>query len=172
MFYKIFKFLKNSIQFDIHFLRTRFFMFLFNIIPNFYILKHIKCLFLKFSGVKVDLNGSYILSPFIVDKADLIFIHKGTFINIYVHMDGNAKISIGKDTKIGPFCKFYTTNHDDKDLKFLPIEIGKNVWIGANCTILPGTQIKDNIKIAAGSVVKGDIDTGNIWAGVPAVCVK
>ena len=87
-------------------------------------------------------------------------------------MDGNANINIGKNSKIGPFCKFYTTNHHDNDLEFLPISIGKNVWIGANCTILPGTNIEDNIKIAAGSVVKGNINTGKMWAGVPAVCIK
>ena len=172
MFYKIFKFIKSSIIFDVKFVRTRFFMFFFNLIPNFYILKHVKCLFLKFTGINIKINASYVLSPFIVDKADLITIHNGTFINIYVHMDGNAKITIGKNSKIGPFCKFYTTNHDEKNLDFLPIIIGENVWIGANCTILPGTKIQNNIKIAAGSVVRGNINSGTVWAGVPAVCVK
>lgn len=46
--------------------------------------------------------------------------------------------------------------------------LGDNVWVGANCTLLPGTRIGDSVVIAAGSVVRGDVPTGEIWGGVPA----
>ena len=34
--------------------------------------------------------------------------------------------------------------------------------------ILPGTTIGDNVVIGAGSIVKGKIPSGTVWAGVPA----
>ena len=35
------------------------------------------------------------------------------------------------------------------------IKIGNNVWIGPNCTIFPGTTIKDNVVVMPNSLVKG-----------------
>jgi len=49
-----------------------------------------------------------------------------------------------------------------------PIIIGNNVFIGMNVNILPGTHIGDNVIIGAGSIVKGQIESNSIYAGVPA----
>ena len=56
------------------------------------------------------------------------------------------------------FCKTQTA----------PVIIGKNVWIGENCTILPGVTIGDNAVIGAGSVVTKDIPNDSIAIGNPA----
>ena len=47
------------------------------------------------------------------------------------------------------------------------IDIGSNVFVGAHCTILPGTQVADDVIIGAGSVVKGVLEGNSIYAGVP-----
>lgn len=52
------------------------------------------------------------------------------------------------------------------------IDIGKNVWVGAGCVILPGTVIGDDAVIAAGSVVRGTVPAGEMWGGVPARKIK
>ena len=48
------------------------------------------------------------------------------------------------------------------------IEIGNNVFISANVTILYGVKIGDNVLIAAGSVVNKDVPSNSVVAGVPA----
>lgn len=48
-----------------------------------------------------------------------------------------------------------------------PISIGDNVWIGANCTILPGVTIGNNAVIGAGSVVTKDIPESVVAVGNP-----
>lgn len=48
------------------------------------------------------------------------------------------------------------------------IKIEDNVFIGANCTILPGTTIESNCIIGAGSVVKGKFKSNSIICGNPA----
>ena len=48
------------------------------------------------------------------------------------------------------------------------IEIGDNVFIGANTPILYNTKIGNNVIVAAGSVVTKDLDGDSVYAGVPA----
>lgn len=49
-----------------------------------------------------------------------------------------------------------------------PIIVGKNSFIGARVTLLPGTEIGENCIIGAGSVVKGKIPNNSIVIGNPA----
>ena len=49
-----------------------------------------------------------------------------------------------------------------------PISVGNNVFIGARCTLLPGTVVEDNVIIGACSVVKGRVREGTVVVGNPA----
>ncbi len=53
-----------------------------------------------------------------------------------------------------------------------PIVIGNNVWIGAGAVILAGTVIREDSIIGAGSVVKGEIPTNVVAAGVPCKVLR
>ena len=48
------------------------------------------------------------------------------------------------------------------------VDIGNNVFIGAGVTILCNTKIGDNVVIGAGSVVSGKLESGYVYAGIPA----
>ena len=48
------------------------------------------------------------------------------------------------------------------------IEIGSNVFIGANAIILGPVKIENNVIVAAGAVVNKDVPPGTIVGGVPA----
>lgn len=50
--------------------------------------------------------------------------------------------------------------------------IKNDVWIGANCTIMPGIKIGNGAIIGAGSVVTKDVPDYAIVAGVPAKIIK
>ena len=53
-----------------------------------------------------------------------------------------------------------------------PINIGKNVWIGSNATVLAGVNIGDGAIIAAGAVVTNDVAEDTVVGGVPAKLIK
>lgn len=113
-------------------------------------------------------------------------IHGGIIeIADHVGLNGNTlvcrkKISIGKDTMIGP--NTIISDHNGHVSKVVDrwntadeakeINIGKNCWIGANCIILKGVKIGDNTIIGAGSVVKSDCEQDSIYAGNPAIKIK
>lgn len=79
------------------------------------------------------------------------------------------RISIGNGCEIGPGVLLYDHDHDIKnhllkDGEYLssPIEIGENVWIGANVVILRGTKIGDNSVIGAGAIIKGEFPANSV----------
>jgi len=48
-----------------------------------------------------------------------------------------------------------------------PVVIGRNVTIGANCTLLPGIVIGDGATVSAMSLVNKDVPPGAKVGGVP-----
>ena len=90
-----------------------------------------------------------------------------------------VKIEIGDNTLIGPNTGIYTACHPIDYNQRLegkeygkPINIGKNVWIGGSCIILPGVHIGDNSVIGAGSVVTKDIPSNVVAVGNPCKIIK
>lgn len=49
-----------------------------------------------------------------------------------------------------------------------PTEIGIDVWVGANATIMRGITVGEGAIVAAGAVVTADVEPYEIVAGVPA----
>lgn len=74
------------------------------------------------------------------------------------------EVNIGSGTLIGANTliidsdfhpiKSLRRRYDTKNIGSSPIRIGKNVFIGTNCTILKGALIPDNAVVPAGSVVR------------------
>lgn len=88
---------------------------------------------------------------------------------------------IGDNTFIGPYCFFRTANHrfDNPHELFIKqghdekkIILGNDIYVGAHCIFLGGTEVGDHCVIAAGSVVSGKIPAYSIVAGNPARAIR
>lgn len=81
-------------------------------------------------------------------------------------------IRIGDDVTMSIRCVLMAHDASTKKLtgytRLGRIEIGSQVFIGANVTILPGVTIGDRAIIGAGSVVTHDVPVGMIACGNPA----
>ena len=97
----------------------------------------------------------------------------------YILIDKN-KVNIGDNVAIGPFCAMIChSNHIEGESQLFSenyldgdILIGDNVFIGAQCTILPGAVIEDNVVVASNSVVKGKLEANAVYGGSPAKKLK
>lgn len=49
-----------------------------------------------------------------------------------------------------------------------PVRIGSGTWIGHGAIVLPGTTIGRNVVVAAGSVVRGEVEDHAVVGGSPA----
>lgn len=81
-------------------------------------------------------------------------------------------ISIGDNSIIGYNVTILC--HEFRVTEFCTggVEIGANVLIGANSTVLPGVWIGEGAQIGAGSLVNRDIPPGVLAAGVPARVIR
>lgn len=122
-------------------------------------------------------EGFGMFPPFYTDYGMNIHIGKNVFLNEGCSFQDHGGIFIGDGSLIGHRCIIATINHDLNpdnrgDMTVAPVHIGKNVWIGARVTILPGVNIGDGAVVAAGAVVNRDVPPNTVVAGVPAREVK
>lgn len=133
-------------------------------------------LFSELTESKVDDSFRCFL-PFYTECGINIKLGKNVFINSGCCFQDHAGIEIGDGTLIGHQVVIATLNHAQDPLSRAdmfpkPVKIGKNVWIGAHATILPGVTIGDNAIIAAGAVVTKDVENNVVVGGVPAKKIK
>lgn len=111
--------------------------------------------------------------------------HKSYDNNAIVYRWSNNQLKIGKYCSISYGVKFVIDDgsHTFNIISNYPfrtnqvgskagIEIGNDVWIGLDTTVLNGVKIGDGVTVAAGSVVISDIPPYCVVAGVPAKVVK
>lgn len=88
-------------------------------------------------------------------------------------------IYIGDHTMLGPNVTLASANHPilpelrEKGYQYnLPVRIGKNCWLGAGVTVVPGVTIGDNTVVGAGAVVTKDLPANVVAVGVPARVIR
>lgn len=110
-----------------------------------------------------------------------IKIKKNTFLGEYVIIYGHGGVTIGENTLIAMHTCIVSSNHNVPDRDSLiryqpdilmPVIIGSDVWIGANCTILGGISIGNGAVIGAGSVVNKSVPEFAFAVGNPAKIIK
>lgn len=117
--------------------------------------------------------------PFYCDYGYNIEIGENFYANVNCVILDGAKVKFGNNVFVGPNCGIYTAGHPldvkqrNQGLEYAyPIEIGDNVWIGAQVCILPGVSIGNNCVIGAGSVVTHDIPANSLAVGNPCRVIR
>lgn len=124
-------------------------------------------------------KNSWFELPFNCDYGQHIEVGENCYFNHHCSIGDGGKVIIGNNVLIGPYVGIYTAQHPLDSQQRLAgwqrvsdIEIGDNVWIGANCTILPGVKIGKNAVIGAGSVVTQNVPENTLAYGVPCRLIR
>lgn len=102
------------------------------------------------------------------------FFGSRVYANYNLVLVDDCEIHVGDDVMMGPNVVLCSGTHPispelrrKKAQYNLPVHIGNNVWLGANCIVLPGVTIGENSVIGAGSVVTKDIPSNVVAVGCP-----
>lgn len=97
-------------------------------------------------------------------------IGKNVWISKFVYIDDNHPecVEIGDNSTIGLRTTIFTHTYFGKRIKNNPnkVIIGKNVYIGPHCLILPNVTIGDNSVIKGGTVVSRNVPPNTLY-GIP-----
>ncbi len=111
------------------------------------------------------------------------FIHgpvtlgEGVSVNARASLDGGAKgITLGRGTRVASGAVLYAFDHGmdpEREIRVQPvtsrgIQVGDDVWIGANAGVTDGVRIGDHAVVAMGAVVTRDVPDWALVGGVPA----
>lgn len=107
---------------------------------------------------------------------DNVSIGNGTVI----YASKNGGITIGSGTMIAAQTYIIDCDHGTKAGKpvaeqensVAAVNIGQDVWLGTNVTVLKGSNIKNGAIIGAKALVKSEIPENAIAVGVPAKVLK
>lgn len=111
-------------------------------------------------------NNCYIYNA----KNSHLHIGNNTFINNNAYIVSHKNIVINDNVIIGP--NVVIVDHNHKIIKSFErnnifdcddVCIQNNVWIGANCVILPGVSVGENSVIGACSVVTKNVPPNEVW---------
>lgn len=138
-------------------------------------------------GSKIVIEDGAVIDAFVKIKpaggnGDVV-IGRNSVINSGCVLYTGHGIKIGANVLVAANCTFAPTNHNYADANrpireqgFLPsrggIEIGDDVWIGANVVLLDGAKIGTGSVVGAASLVRDALPPYSISTGVPAAVRK
>ena len=125
-------------------------------------------------------EGSYIEPPLHANFGGKhVHFGKNVYANFNLTMVDDTHIYVGDNTMIGPNVTIATAGHPidpalrDVQAQFnMEVHIGRNVWLGGGCVLLPGVSIGDNTVIGAGSIVTKDIPANVVAYGNPCRVIR
>ncbi|PWD51507.1 acetyltransferase [Serinibacter arcticus] len=138
--------------------------------------ERVRELLARLTGAPVD-ESVTLFPPFTADFGRNLHLGRRVFINSGGRFQDQGGITIGDDCLIGHNAVIATLQHDvdparRADLLPAPVVLGRNVWLGANVTVLPGVTIGDDAVVGAGSIVTRDVPARAIVVGSPARVVR
>jgi len=110
-------------------------------------------------------DGAGLSGTSVVSQSSIVIGEKvtiGVNVNIY-------------DTDFHPVDSILRENQNESGLKNVntsPIVLERNVWIGANSTILKGVVIGENAIVGVNSLVNKSIESNVLAAGVPTKIIR
>ncbi len=127
-------------------------------------------------------KGTIVRETAILKWPENIYIGDDSHVNHYCCLwaSRNSTITIGNNGLMGPGVKIMSSNHGIQKNEVIrvqtytekSVEIGNDVWLGANSVVVAGVKIGDGAVIAAGSVVTRNIPPYSIAGGIPAKVIK
>lgn len=122
-------------------------------------------------------RGSSIYGNVVLQGSGCIELGERSFISHYCVIGSQSLVRIGADVMIAAAVTIRDSDHVFADIDramntqgvdVAPVIIEDDVWIGHGAVILKGVRIGTGAVVAAGAVVRSDVEPRTVVGGVPA----
>ena len=120
-------------------------------------------------------EGATVNAPLAGVCFEKVKVEAGDFVNVGALLMARGGVTIEAGAMLAANVSLLTNNHDPYDRDILlcsPIRIGREAWIGAGVTILPGITIGVRAIVGAAAVVTHDVPDYAVVAGNPARIIR
>lgn len=141
-----------------------------------------------YGASRISISRNVRIDDFVVLSAGEggISIGKHVHIAIMASMIGAGRIEMGDYSTLSGKVSIYSSSDDFSgsamtnptvpseftNVTNLPVTIGRHVIVGSGSVILPGAHVGNGSAVGAMSLVKGKLEEGGIYSGIPAVRVR
>ncbi|MCF8218596.1 MAG: acyltransferase [Bacteroidales bacterium] len=129
--------------------------------------KALKSFYQRYYSGKIEKKGAgcYFNGPMKIRGTDQVSLGKNVHIGEGAYIRAEGGLEIEDNVHIARNLTVYTHSHNyqgralpyDDEFMYKKVLIQRNVWIGINVIILPGTEIGEGAVIGSGAVVHGKI---------------
>lgn len=138
--------------------------------------EEVRGLLSRLTGRPVE-DSVTVFPPFYCEFGKNLTLGSGVFINMGCRFQDAGGITIGDGALVGHGTTIATLDHAidparRADMVPAPVVVGRNAWLGASVTVVPGVTIGDGAIVGAGAVVTRDVPANTIVAGVPARTIR
>lgn len=133
-------------------------------------------------GIAVIRGGQHALSlgATLYDGGRVFWGRGASTFGCRIWADGGKRVVVGDDCLFSEGITIRTSDHHSIiDLESfeqtnhpMDVMLERHVWVSPNVQILRGVTIGRGAIIGAGSIVTKDVPAKELWAGVPAKCLK
>ena len=151
-------------------------------LPRYPFFNFLKASFLRLRGAKIGRGVVFYPGVWICTGENLnIGEDVDIALGVLITTSKSAGVTIGDRTLIGYRTQIISGNHviPQKRKRIFEaghegksVSIGNDVWIGANCLILPGVTIGEGAVVGGGSVMTKSVEPFTIVAGNPAKIIR
>lgn len=127
----------------------------------------------QIAGSAAIRGGTYFTCP------QNLHAETGAMVGEGVYFDLAGPITLGERCGLAHGSRVLTTVYEigpsdcrARPVGSAPVVIGAGVWVGANCTVLPGVTIGDGSVVGACSLVASDVPAGVLAAGNPCRIIR
>lgn len=137
------------------------------------------CKMIRAKNAELD-NHCQLFDNVFIDAGRLLKIGKYSTVTWFCLVEGGAGTFIGDRVFLGPGTKiltstyklngFYAIEHvpdECHETEYADVVIEDDAYLGANCTVMPGSHIGEGAVVGANSFVKGDLEPWTIYVGSP-----
>lgn len=125
-------------------------------------------------------RGVELERPFLIHNPNHLVVKSTAYIGPGAWLILRGKMIVGEGVIVGPRLKVHTSNHHwqgemlpyDDVYEVKDVEIGDNVWIGADVSIMAGVKIGEGAVVAACSCVTKDVPPMALVGGNPSRIIK